>query len=401
MIDFVVLLLVLLTFLLIWQFAGYPLLMGIIALSPQNNQHTICDSIPFVSIIVPTFNEGKGISQRIRNLQELDYPKNRYEIIIVDSGSTDDTQQITKSFIVQDKIPKLILVTEEQRRGKASAINFGKKYAQGELILVTDGNSFFDKQVLNKIVPFFDDQRIGAVGGRFVPSNPNDNSLSSSTQFYWDLEYIMRVGEAKLSSACLFHGEINAWRKNLVEADTDIVSEDLDMVLQIIRKGLKVAYAGDAIVWEPVPTTIEDQIRQRKRNTIGTIKCIRKHIRFLAVPRDWYRILIFPSHKLLAVLSPFILLAIPVLYLISWNLSLVAMHAIASFLLFLVFSVGLILVRSKMIPQEKDVSRIAPGRIVGIAWFVLLNEYLVLLAWKDYIFHQYSVLWEKVESTRG
>jgi len=78
---------------------------------------------------VPTYNEEKVIEKRIKNLFDLNYPKDKYEIIVVDSGSTDNTAEIVEEMIkehAKDK-PNLKLIKEKERRGKASAINFGKE----------------------------------------------------------------------------------------------------------------------------------------------------------------------------------------------------------------------------------------------------------------------------------
>ena len=90
---------------------------------------------PFVSVIVPTYNEERVIEKRIKNLFELDYPENKYEIIVVDSGSTDNTAQIVEDIIRQNTKTTLKLIKENERKGKASAINLGKKHAKGERCL--------------------------------------------------------------------------------------------------------------------------------------------------------------------------------------------------------------------------------------------------------------------------
>jgi len=396
-----IILLYLLSFLLIWQFVGYPSLMAVVALKskPKNKNYSYQ---PFVSIIVPAYNEGKAIKKRIKNLFELDYPKDNYEVIVVDSGSTDSTAEI-----VEDKIkeheknkPNLRLIKEEERKGKASAINFGKRYAKGDIILVTDANSIFDKKVLKEMMPNFEKTEVGAVCGRYVVPNP-DNALTSSESFYSDLEYILRMGESALDSACLFHGEINAWRKDITEADTNCLSEDLDMAIKIRRKGYKIEYEPDAIVYEPSSTTLEDQIKQKKRRAIGTIQCIFKHLDYFLLPRDLYTLLIFPSHKILTMLSPFILLAIPLLYVITKNIRVILTHFVLTIFVFVLIFSLLMSLKSKLIRKnEREKIIFFIPSILKIAYYVLLNEYLIMLAWGEFIFKRYSVLWEKAESTR-
>jgi cellulose synthase/poly-beta-1,6-N-acetylglucosamine synthase-like glycosyltransferase len=76
---------------------------------------------------------------------------------------------------------------------------------------------------------------------------------------------------SELDTACLFQGEINAWRKSLVDADTAMIGEDLDMSIKIWKKGYKVAFEPDAICYEPAPTSLGEQLTQKKRRCFGTI----------------------------------------------------------------------------------------------------------------------------------
>jgi cellulose synthase/poly-beta-1,6-N-acetylglucosamine synthase-like glycosyltransferase len=399
--SLVVILLYLLSFLLIWQFVGYPSVMGMIALrsKPKEKDYSFQ---PFVSIIVPAYNEETVIGERIKNLLELDYPKDKYEIIIVESGSTDNTYKIVKEMMAhhKDSKPTLKVVNEEERRGKASAINLGKKHAEGGIILVTDANAIFDKNVLKEMIPHFKNPKIGAVGGRYCVANP-ENSLAVSESFYWDLEYMMRKGESSVDSACLFHGEINAWRKDIVDADTKIISEDVDMCIKIRRKGYKIEYEPEARVYEPSATTVNDQIIRRKKVVIGIIKCMVKHwIYFLFMKRNLYNTFIFPSHKALPLFSPFILLMILLLYVVLWDVRIMIIHFVLTLLIFAGIFALLMSLKSRLIEYEGVKSSFKISSVPKILCYVLLNEYLILIGWKDFLFKKYSVLWEKAESAR-
>ncbi len=384
--------------LLIWVFVGYPLLMLRFALvhrPPEKNY----SFQPFFSILVPTFNEEAVIEKRIQNLRALRYPKDKYEILVIDSGSSDATKSIVQRMCHEGGAPLTKLVCEDERRGKASAINCGSAHAAGDIILVTDANSFFDANVLAELGPHFESPEVGGVGGRYMVSNP-DNPLPLTEQFYWELETLLRTGESALDSACLFQGEINAWRKCIVDADTAMIGEDLDMSIAIRKKGYKVAFEPNAICYEPSPTSFSEQRTQKKRRCLGTIQNIFKHWRYLVVPRDWYRLIIFPSHKGLLTVTPFMFVGILLGYTVIWNPLLVLSHLVIVSALFLIL-LSVYLRFGPRLHQADASSSPAKFSFLRVARYVLFDEYLLLLAWKDFFFGRYWVLWEKIDSTRA
>lgn len=387
-----------LAILLVWTFVGYPLLMLRFALHRRDDNKDYSFQ-PFISILVPTFNEEAIIQKRIQNLQALKYPKDKFEILVVDSGSSDATMSVVERMCHEGEAPRVRLVCEDQRRGKASAINCGTAHAVGDIVLVTDANSLFDENVLAELAPNFENVKIGGVGGRYVVSNP-ENPLPSVEQFYWELEDVLRTGESELDSACLFQGEINAWRKSIVKADPAMIGEDLDMSIVIRKKGYKVAFEPKAVCYEPSPISFAEQLTQKKRRCLGTIQNIFKHWHYLFAPRDWYSLLIFPSHKGLLMFTPFMFIGILLGYVLIWNPYLILEHLFIMSAVFLI----LLLVYLRYVPRLQQAyvtTRRVKVRLPAIAYYVLFDEYLLLLAWKDFLFGRYSVLWEQVSSTRA
>jgi cellulose synthase/poly-beta-1,6-N-acetylglucosamine synthase-like glycosyltransferase len=375
--------------------------MTVIALrrKPQSKDYSYQ---PYVSIIVPTYNEEASIEARISNLYDLEYPSQNYEIVIVDSGSTDGTVRIVQRLLELNKDadrPQISLVREAERRGKGAAINLGKSHAKGDIVLVTDANCVFNQDALKEIAPHFKDPGVGAVGGRYIVQNP-DRALTLSTKFYRDLEHVLRTGEAALCSAVLFDGEMNAWRKGLVDIDPTMPTEDFEMCIKMRKKGYKIDYEPEAVVYEAAPTTWQEQVKQRKKNAVGTIKSILHNLNYLMVPKDLYRLLLLPSHKSLAMLSPFILLAVAVTDLVALDWGLALFHAAATIVAFGAVFVALTWGRS-LLGDNYKTDRITIAAIARMILYVLLNEYIVLVAWKDVVTGNYSPRWEMVKTTRN
>jgi len=390
------------TTMIFWQFLGYPFLMAAIFRSHKNNLESKDYSYkPFVSIIIPTYNEAQDIKWRILNLLSQEYPEDKFEIIIVDSGSTDDTTEIAEE-IARDK-HNITVLDEGKRKGKASAINLGKSHAKGEIILVTDANTAFDSNTLKEMMPHFKNPKIGAVGGRFIPTKIKNTKADVST-FYWKLESLLRLGESVWGSTCLFHGEINAWRSDIVEADIESLAEDLDMAISINKKGYRISYEYNAIAYEVVPSSKREQIIQKKRSTIGTIQSFFKHKKYLLLPNNKYTWIVFPSHKTLQIFSPFIIFG----FIISTTLHILDQINIAIFTtltILLIFSIALI-VLDRFLSSHVTIETNEPEypllkNLLKISLYVLFHEYIVLLAWKEYMSKDYTVEWEIIQSTRG
>lgn len=393
-----VILLYMLSALIIWQFVGYPLFMACISrlfkTAVKDYSHQ-----PFISILVATYNEEAVIRRRLENLLDLSYPGNQYEILVIDSASTDATRQIVKAVMKEhSKVSPLItLVKEEKRNGKSSALNLGITRAKGEVVLVADANSLFDKNVLRELAPYFKNPRVGAVSGRYRVQN-SGKGIPQQEDFYWRLEDIMFRAESDLDSASTVIGTISAWRKKLLNFSSETITEDLDMTIKVRRMGYKIVYEPNAIAYENAATTVDDQILQRKRTGLGTLQATIRHIRYFIPPKDFYSAIIFPSHKILVMLSPFLLISIPILYIAIADPLIILGHIVSIGFLFTILFGLLLTLRSQ--PIEGNTQKFSIRSLPGLIRYVLLNEYIILLAWKDLIAGNHSILWEKADSTR-
>jgi poly-beta-1,6-N-acetyl-D-glucosamine synthase len=172
------------------------------------------------------------------------------------------------------------------------------------------------------------------------------------------------------------------------------------MSIAIRKKGYKVAFEPKAICYESSPSSFAEQLTQKKRRCLGTIQNIFKHWHYLVVPRDLYRLIIFPSHKGLLMFTPFMFVGIALGYILIWNPGLVLSHIFIMSALFLI----LLSVYLHFVPRLQRAHGSSPRRKVSLhrlALYVLFDEYLLLLAWRDFFSRRYSVLWEKVDSTRA
>jgi poly-beta-1,6-N-acetyl-D-glucosamine synthase len=400
-----VLILYVVSLLLLWYFVFYPLFCAVLAqrktalntLKAPAELHT-----PSVSVIVPTFNEAAVIGARIDNLLDLTYPDERYEIIVVDSQSTDETTAIVEKRIANfgpDSLPQLTLLQTGEREGKAAAINFAMACARGEILVIADANATYHASALTALVAPFADARVGVVGGRYLVQNAHD-TLPSLESIYWDVEHIKKIGESELDSASGVIGGLSAWRRDNVSFREDRLAEDLDACVTRRKNGLTIRYEPNAIVYEPAATTISEQIQQRRRVGQGIIQVLVAHWRYLLLPRDRFAF-IFCSHWTLSLMSPFFLIAVLVLYAIIGDPAAILEHLSITIVAAIVGFFAFLRVTSSFDVKTQRPQKLGVRALPGAIAYILLNEYLILLAWSDAIRRRDSVLWEKAHSTRN
>lgn len=130
-----------------YTYIGYPFILWIWA--KLRNREVDKNYIePFVSIIVAAFNEEKFIGQKLDNCLELNYPKDKFEIIVVSDGSDDRTNQIMNEY--QNR--GIRFFSYPDRKGKPTALNFGVTEAKGEILFFTDARQIFDKNSLRSLL---------------------------------------------------------------------------------------------------------------------------------------------------------------------------------------------------------------------------------------------------------
>lgn len=127
--------------------------------------------LPFISVVVPTYNEEENISSLIESLLLQDYPKDRYEIIIVDNNSSDKTFELALKYPVK--------ALKQVKKGRPATINMGILASKGEIIANTDADCIVDKYWLSNIARCFNEENAGIVAGPIKKAEPR-NRLEKS-----------------------------------------------------------------------------------------------------------------------------------------------------------------------------------------------------------------------------
>jgi len=272
--------------------------------------------LPKVSIIIPTYNEAQLITRKLDNIHRQNYPKDKVEIIIIDSASTDGTPDLVKKWGKEHPDTRFKLIVEPIRRGKGWALNEALKHVSidSEIIIVTDVDSWWcDPDTLRKAASMFADPTIGAVSCIKIPEGAR--GIEASYRNYYN---IVRIGESKLWSTPIFHGELAAFRKKLIEEiggfPTDIGADDSHTATLIALKGYRSIIHDSITCIEAVPRKRYFQWRVRRAQHLiqhftKTLQEIRK------APKEFRKILI--AETFLHLLNPWILLTSTILFITS------------------------------------------------------------------------------------
>ncbi len=270
----------------------------------RERQHSGEQYEPFVSIIVPAFNEERVIEATIRSLLNSDY--DNFEIIVVDDGSQDRTSEVVREHFSEQPLVKLFT---EPNAGKASALNLGLRHAKGDVIVALDADTQFPGNTIRVLARRFVDPQIGAVAGNAKVGNRINIVTRWQALEYITSQNMDRRAFASMNCITVVPGSVGAWRRELIERcggfSAETLAEDQDLTLLIRKLGYKIGYEENAIGWTEAPHSLRMLARQRFRWAYGTLQCVWKHrdalfrprygaLGFVALPNVWIFQILFP-----------------------------------------------------------------------------------------------------------
>jgi cellulose synthase/poly-beta-1,6-N-acetylglucosamine synthase-like glycosyltransferase len=252
---------------------------------------------PLVSVFVPAYNEAENIEAALQSLLNLDYP--RYEVIVVDDGSTDDTYNRALPFAGNHDRCALH-VYRKVNGGKWSAHNFAFRRSAGELVLCLDADSRVEPAALRRMVVHMADPEIAAVAGQIRVRN-RTNVLTRLQA----MEYLMGNGCARMAmsfngTVLIVAGPLGLFRRCALEEvflqfgraerelkagqvegpfEGDTFAEDFDLSMAILSLGGRIRFEPSAVSNTRAPDSVFTLLSQRYRWCRGTIQVLRKYFR--------------------------------------------------------------------------------------------------------------------------
>jgi cellulose synthase/poly-beta-1,6-N-acetylglucosamine synthase-like glycosyltransferase len=291
-----------------YAYVGYPLVVWLCSrlFGRREAAAPLADAeLPKVTLLIAAHNEASVIGERVENALALDYPADKLEILIASDGSRDATPAIVRSY----PDPRVRLLDYQPNRGKAATLNAAWGEATGEIVLLSDANTFTDASAARRLVRWFRDPSVDAVCGRLVLIDAATGRNVDG--MYWRYENFLKRCEARLGALLGANGAIYAVRREAYQPiPTETIIDDFVIPLLVKRaRGTRLLYDDDAVAREETPPEIADEFKRRARIGAGGFQSLRL-LWPLLTPRHGWLAFTFLSHKVLRWSCPFFLLTL-------------------------------------------------------------------------------------------
>lgn len=237
---------------------------------------------PMVSIIIPVRNEAGLLKSCLESISNLDYPKDRIEVIIADGMSTDDTVNTAKQLGAR--------VVLNEKKTVSPGRNVAFKLAKGEIIAFTDADCIVDKNWIINSVRYFEDDKVACVGGpNLTPYGEgyfgkavgfvfNQGIFSAGSIHARELK---EVKEVRSIPGCNAIYKKDALEKVMPIDETLLTCDDTELNQRLIDKGYKLLYTPDVFVWHYRRPNPKRLFRQMYRYAIGRLQVGKKDRRMI------------------------------------------------------------------------------------------------------------------------
>ena len=370
--------------LLLYTYAGYPLVLGVWSI--WGGKRVVRRPItPRVSIVIAAWNEADSLASRITNCLDQQYPATHLDVVVVSDGSDDNTEAVVR----QCDPGRVTLVMLQRRMGKAVALNAGVAMARGEIIVFTDARQRFEPSAVAALVSNFFDARVGAVSGELMlQTNPNRVGLEA-VGLYWRIEKWIRRKEGEVDSVVGATGAIYAIRRELFEPlPSGTILDDVLTPMRIAMQGFRVVFDWRALAFDHMEQDHRREFRRKVRTLAGNYQAI---CLCPDLVKPWRNRLFlqFISHKVCRLAAPFSLVALFVT-------TLALLDGWPSYLLLLIQVIGYVMALAGWWLTSMGVRE----RWTSIAFTFCLLNYAALIGAIRFVIGD-RTLWDKAASGRA
>jgi cellulose synthase/poly-beta-1,6-N-acetylglucosamine synthase-like glycosyltransferase len=286
----------------LYAYLGYPAVLALLRLLIRRPVRKKPFE-PYVSLLIPAYNEAASIERKVRNCLTIDYPPSKLEIVIACDGCTDGTGLIAARAAAGTSIRVLDF---PDNSGKIGNLNRSVPLLHNDILVFSDAAAFLYPNSIRQLVISFADPEVGAVSGKYTVVKADQVDIGVSEDFYWRYETWLKVQESDLSSTLGGHGHLHAIRRALYPfPPPGTINDDYVIPVSVLSRGLRAVYEPAAIVYEEAQEMAG--FGRRVRIMAGNIQQMRE-LKGLLSPFRALPLFFFLSHKVCRLAVPLCML---------------------------------------------------------------------------------------------
>jgi len=377
--------------LIIYHHLIYPLILKFVytqSISPSQAdalQEDEISSLPHICILVPAYNEGDVIADKIRNVASLDYPKNKLSLLIACDGCSDDTADIVRKTVLEPEVHelKVELIEYLENRGKVAVLNQTIPQLECDIVGLSDASALISFDSLIICARQFYDDKLGILAATYKLLKPGSNGEKS----YWQYQTKVKEIESSLGSPIGVHGALYFFRQHLfTPLPLDTINDDFIIPMEIVAAGYKAQYDTNIIALELEQATNEMDQKRRIRIAAGNFQQAIRLIKLLH-PKHKGTAFTFFSGKAMRAMMPLILA-------LQWLVSL-ALTSISP--LFLAFA-AVQLMSVMLARYSNQISSDRIPKVLAVIFYLINAYFSSLIGVISYLLGKQKGAWKTVST---
>lgn len=221
---------------------------------------------PSVSILVPAHNEENIIESKLRNIEDVSYPKEKIEVIVVDDASEDNTLSKIANFIKSGNKLNVKVFKQVEHKGKAVALNSALSVTSNDIVIVSDADTEWPADILQRTMPYMADKKVGAITCAGFNKNQVQSWVTKGEDTYLNFAHFLRLGESKIHSTIRFEGGFCAYRKGAFEQfDSETGADDSGTALEVIQHGYRAILVPDSVFYTSFSASLQSKFKTKTR----------------------------------------------------------------------------------------------------------------------------------------
>lgn len=281
----------------VYPYLGYPLALKLLVALRGAWRPTIpADfSWPSVTMVVSAYNEAAVIAAKLENAVALDYPADRFEVLVVSDASDDGTDDIVRRMAAAD--PRITLSRQHERHGKTAGLNCALPQARGDVIVFSDANAMYRPDAIRELVAPLGDPRVGYVVGAQRYTDADAGESQNSEGLYWRYELAIKALESDFGSVVGGDGAIYAIRRELFWPLREDDINDFVNPMQIIAAGYRGVFNPRAECHEESADSFDKEFKRKRRIVNRSWRATTRYAGPLLRPRHAAFLFQLVSHK--------------------------------------------------------------------------------------------------------